>query len=271
MVASDGIRDQRLREHGCVTDPAAVRGLSRTGGARLHTLDRPDLQGLRVDAEGDLAPRAWPRGAMPARRALALARGLDARGVDQQGRGAPALGRQGTLMLKPGRAPARRGSKSGTGQARPASLGRLAIIPPRHRARTDDASTAQSVARAARTAPVTREAGLDRVRRDHDPAPRVGVRSRSLREGREARPRRPLGAARQPIPGSTQASREPRRLGAASQDRPVCRPVGRRGRLAHARRLPPPCPEGDPARLLQKGPVRPPTRETSPPPDPCMM
>ena len=85
---------QEFGQHGAITDPAAVRRLSRTGGVRLLTLDGADLHRLGIDAQMDLAPRPGPGGAVLAGAPLALASGLDAGAVDEQvqGAGARAVG-----------------------------------------------------------------------------------------------------------------------------------------------------------------------------------
>ena len=120
-------------------------------------------------------------------------------------------GGQGISTVGPDRAPAQGGSKSGTGQSKPASVTRLATSPPCPRARADGASMARSVAQGARTS-----------------ARHASGRSGSRRLGQvTGRPRWPRGTARRSIRGSHQISREPRRLRAAGP--PVGRAVGRQG------------------------------------------
>lgn len=63
---------EQFGEHGPVTDTASGH------------LDRPYLQRLGVDAQVDLGPLAWPRGAVLAAGPVPFAHGLNAGAVDQQ-------------------------------------------------------------------------------------------------------------------------------------------------------------------------------------------
>jgi hypothetical protein len=163
---------QQLGQHGAVANPAA------------GDLDCPRLHGVGLDPKVDLAPLARPGGAVLAGGPLALSGGLDAGAVDQQVQGTGARTAR-DLDGQPARAPAERGSKSGTGQSRRASFRRLA------------------------TSPV--------VCRSASPNRAFNVRQVRIAASEKVagRPRRPRDAPSHSVSGSNQTSSDPRCLRAA--------------------------------------------------------